>query len=364
MLRSLLYVFVFIVITIMVVIGYLKYQVNDQKIEYILDQCTLSLESQLKNEQMNALEIAVVLSKNEGLVNALENDNEDLGYKILSDIMLSIKTNTNRYIRTQIITSEYNIFARSWDNVYAGMPLEDYRTDLDYFKTHTTPRTSIEVGRRLGIKATVPIYKEGVFLGFIEVIDFFESITKYFSKQGIDLYVMLEDKYFDTAILMQENLTVDRYIVSNRNYNFNHIQTLNKIDFKTLKVDRILYVDNKYIFYETMNNGEGQTIGAFVFVLPEKYLDYFKDPEDDISFLVNVTRSSLYDVVKEEQYQNNMYDKYSVDSLLYIKDIIAKEDRELFFDEAYKKLDAYSKDELIQLMLEHKIIKKIDGKIK
>ena len=145
---------------------------------------------------------------------------------------------------------------------------------------------------------------------------------------------------------------------------FRSIQTLNKIDFKTLKTNRILYEDNKYIFYETMYDGNNEPIGAFVFVLPKEYLEYFRDPEDNISFLMNVTKTSLYDVVKKSNNKGKAFEQYSAESLLYIKDIVMKEDRELFMEEAYKKLDNYTKDELIQLMLDHKIVKRIDGKIK
>jgi hypothetical protein len=113
-----------------------------------------------------------------------------------------------------------------------------------------------------------------------------------------------------------------------------------------------------------MYDGEFKAIGAFVFVLPEKYLNYFRNPEDDISFLINVTRSGLYDVVKEEKYETNIYDDYTASSMVYLQDVIDKEDRQVFLDEAYEKFDKYSKDELIQMMLERKIVKKIDGKIR
>jgi hypothetical protein len=125
-----------------------------------------------------------------------------------------------------------------------------------------------------------------------------------------------------------------------------------------------VHIDKKYIFYENMKDGDSKIIGAFVCVLPERYLEYFRNPEDDISFLINVTRSSLYDVVKEEKYEKNIYDEYSANSLVYLQDVIDKEDRQVFLDEAYDKFDKYSKDELIQMMLNRKIVKKIDGKIK
>ena len=364
MLKKMVFIFVVIVALISVALLYNQGKIKEEKIYHILDQLTLALDSELKSHRMDDLEMALLLSKNEGLINALENDDEDLGYKILFDITTAVKKNTSRHIRSQVITADLNIFARSWDDVYAGMPIGDYRTDLDYFKTHNTPRASVEIGRRVGVKATVPIYKDGVFIGFVEVISFFKSMTEFFSSIGVDLYVLLDVKHTDTAVLMSENLTIDEYVVSNRNYNYSHIQTLNEVDFKELKLNQIVHKDNKYIFYETMYDGNFKAIGAYVFVLPERYLEYFRNPEDDISFLINVTRSGLYNVVKEEKYEKNIYDKYSADSMVYLQDVIDKEDRELFLDEAYEKFDKYSKDELIQMMLERKIVKKIDGKIK
>ena len=364
MLKKIGIIFTIVIVLILVSTYYYKNEIKEQKIYHIMDQMRLTLENQLKAHKMEDLRVALMLSKNKGLIDALENDDEDLGYKIISDVAQTIQKNTGARIRAQVITKELNIFARSWDDVYAGMPIGDYRTDLKYFDTHDTPRTSLEVGRRLGIKATVPVYKEGEFIGYVESISFFKSITDFFSSIGVDLYVLLDVKHTDTAVLMMQNLSIDKYILANRNYNYAHIQTLNTLDFKELKLSGVIHKDSKYIFYENMRDGNGKIIGGFVFVLPERYLDYFRNPEDDISFLINITRSSLYDIVKEESYKENMYDKYSASSLVYLQDVIDKEDREVFFDEAYEKFDKYSKDELIQMMLNRKIVKKIDGKIK
>lgn len=364
MLKKLILLFFSLIIIISIVFTYYKFEVKEQKINNIMDQLSMTLDNQLETHSMDDLKMAISLSKNEGLVNALENDDEDLGYKILADVVETIQYNTDFRIRAQIITKELNIFARSWDDIYAGMPIGDYRTDLDYFKTHTTPRTSIEIGRRLGIKATVPIYKNGEFLGFVEVISFFKSITEFFSTLGVDIYVLLDIKHMDSAVLMTENLSVSDNVIANRNYNNSHIQTLKEIDLKTLKLNKILYKNGKYIFYENMYDGSSKVIGGFVFVLPKRYLEYFRNPDDDISFLINVTRSSLYNIVKEEKYEKSLYGDYEATSMIYLLDGIDKEDRDMFYDEAYEKFDKYSKDELIQMMLDRKIIKKIDGKIK
>ena len=83
MFKNLLLLSIFIGIIIVSVIIYFKYEVKDQKIDYILDQSIAVLDTQIKERQMDALQLATVLSKDMGLVNALENDDEDLGYKII-----------------------------------------------------------------------------------------------------------------------------------------------------------------------------------------------------------------------------------------------------------------------------------------
>jgi len=365
MLKKLILIFSSLTLIIVAVFLYFNLQVQEQKMYHIMDQLRVTLDAQLKEHKMNDLQTAILISKNAALVDALENDDEDLGYILLSETIQEIEKNTGLHIRAQIFTKELNIFARSWDDVYAGMPIGDYRTDLKYFDTHKTPRTSIEIGRRLGVKATVPIYfKDNTLLGYVEVISFFKNMTDFFSSMGVDFYVLLDLKYTDSAVLMMDNFVLLDYLVSNRNYNYSHIQTLKSIDFKELRLSGVVHKDDKYIFYENMHDGEGTIIGGFVFVLPQRYFHYFRDPEDDISFLINVTRSSLYDVTRQEKYKKNAYENFSANSLVYLQDVIEKEDRELFLDEAYEKFDAYSKDELIQMMLNRKIIKKIDGKIK
>jgi hypothetical protein len=56
----------------------------------------------------------------------------------------------------------------------------------------------------------------------------------------------------------------------------------------------------------------------------------------------------------------SVYDK----DLLYLKDTVAPEDRELFLQEAHDRLNAYSKEELIGIMLDYKVNKKIKGEIR
>lgn len=363
MVKNIAFFFALLIIAVFVVFTYYKSQVKEQTLDRILDQCIKSLNYELKSQKLSALEHAIILANNKGLVEALENDDEDLGYEILSEIVKQVKYTAKKDIRAQIITSELNIFARSWDDVYTGMPLGDYRTDLKYFETHKTPRSSLEIGRRLGVKATVPIYVGDRLIGFLEVLDFFQDLTEYFKARGISLYALLDYKYFYTSVFMQQNRTIKDYIIANRSYNWAHIKDLEKLDFKLLKVNKIKSMGNKYFFYENMKNGAGDIIGAFVFVLPQKYLEYFKESDDDISYIANLSKNDLYSVEQHER-EESIFSDLSASEYLYVKNILSNEDYELFLDDAYKKLELYSKEELIQLILHDSSSRKIEGKIK
>ena len=359
---------VFLVITVL--LGgsflYLKQKVTSQTLDRLSDQLTLSLTKQLQEERETALRYALILSQNDALSNALEQEDEDKGFKILSEGMKSIQIHTNALIRSQVITSDYIIFARSWDNSYAGMPLDFHRPDLLYFQTHKNPRAAIEVGRKIGIKATVPIYKEQNILGFVEVVSFFESTKEYFNRLGIDLYVLMDSKFYSTAVFMQGNPTIGKnYILANNKYTQADLKLLNGIDFKVLKDAHILYSQGKYLFYQPMKNGEGETIGAFVFSLTAKQIsNYSHSQQEDISFLIPLSRDQLYDTMAKESFGNVVFQTKYDKELLYMKDIVAPEDREIYMKEAHERLNAYSKEELIGIMLNYKVSKKVQGEIR
>ncbi|MBD3809448.1 MAG: hypothetical protein IE884_02855 [Sulfuricurvum sp.] len=358
-----------IFLVIMAILGgvffYLEKKVTSQTLERLSDQLSLALANQLEKEQSTALRYALILSQNSALSDALEQEDEDKGFEILSEVMESIKLHTDSLIRSQVITADYVIFARSWDYSYAGMPLDFHRPDLLYFQNHKKPRSAIEVGRKLGVKATVPIYHTDRMVGFVEVVSFFESTQEYFDRLGIDMYILMEERFYDTAVFMQDNPAIGKeYILANAKYTQSDLKLLGGIDFKTFKTSRILFQQGRYLFYEPMKNGEGETIGAFVFSLsPKQIKAYAQSDDEDISFLIHLSRNDLYNIIvkkSEEGIFHSLYDK----ELLYLKDTVAPEDREIYLQEARERLNEYSKEELIGIMLDYKVNKEVKGEIR
>jgi len=366
--RYLIYISIFLMVSMALVVSLWNFdkKISWQLADDVSDKLSLSLRSKLEQEKENALRFAIILSENSDIVNALSEGDDDFGHMKLRHIINRINQHATSSINAQVITSDYLIFARSWDedNTYAGMPLDVYREDLNEVKRHKKPRVSIEVGRRLGIKATVPVYVENKLQGFIEVLKFFDESTRFFQKFGIDLYVLLDDSYYETAEFMQNNPMISQYIVANPSLNMLNLKFLQRSDFKKLRQEHVLFSENKYVFYEVMHNGQAETIGAFVFVLSQRSLEHFANTEEDISFLLAFSRNNLYDIVKKEQYDNKLYHSEYDKALLALKDSVPQEDRELFMQEARDVFASYSKEELIAMMLRYKISKPIKGEIK
>lgn len=359
-----------IFLAVMVFLGaafwYFKQEVTSQTLERLSDQLSLTLNNQLDKERATALRFALILGQNTALGEALENDDEERGFKVLSETMEPIKVHTNSLIRAQVITSDYIIFTRSWDRSYAGMPLNYFRPDLLYFQNHHKPRSEIEVGRKLGIKATVPVYYKQNMIGFVEVLSFFEPAQEYFDHLGIDFYILMDKSFYNIAVFMQENpIVANKYILANPKYTQSDLKLLNGIDFKALKNARILFNGEKYLFYQPMKNGGGKTIGAFVFSLTAKQIsNYANSDQEDISFLIHLSRDQLYDMMAKESLGNAIFQTSYDKELLYLKDVVPPEDRELYLQEARERLNAYSKEELIGIMLDYKVSKEVKGEIK
>jgi hypothetical protein len=356
--------FVPVVIFLLYLIVRFESEVRREELDGIGDRLVVALESQLGREEEDALRMALMLSQNEALVEALKNDDEDRGYKLLSEVMDAIKEHTNILLRAQVIGADYTLFARSWDNTYSGMPMEDSRSDLDYFKSHKKPRVSIEVGRRLGIKATVPLFENKKLLGFVEVLQFFDDTTAFFKELGVDLYVLMDEDYYNTAVLMQFNPMIQNYIIANRAFNATHLNMLERLDMKQLRREQVLAQGRYYVFYEPLENAEGVILGAFVMVMPKSQVRHFGNGSETLALLTNFSRQNLYDIVKQKRLEEKIYRSRYDKALLYLKDTVSDEDRELFLQEAQEILESYTKEELIALILEHRSARRIEGEIR
>ncbi len=306
----------------------------------------------LSSYNSQALMIAITLAQNEALRSALEEIDEERGHEILSRSLNYLK----RYsdigdVRAQIIAKDLTIFARSWDKEYAGMPLEGFREDLSSF-TINHPKVGVETGRLLTIKATAPIKKGYKTIGYLEVISFFEPIAKQLREQGIELFVLMKSDFLDVATLMRENPTLANYVIANRNYNKIIYKDLKGIDFRRLLEEGFYKDKNFFYMLIPMYNSSQQKIGLYLLALSKQRTRELIDLQKNVSFFLQFDRKGFYDLInlwqRPQANFNSVYDRSVLEFLAKVKDEELKREFEV---EAREILREYSKEELIDIIL-------------
>ena len=331
-------------------------QITDITTDLVVDIFSSTLES----TKSNLLSIAISLASDKGIKDAILSDDNDEAYKILNSVASSISNNTlNERVKFQIITKDLYIFARSWDSIFYGMPIEDFRPDLTYMNTR--PKVSVEVGRMLSIIATVPIIHKSKVIGYLEIIRLFDDFINNFKQQGIDLFVLLDDKYYDNAIFMQDNDVIDNYIISNQDYNRLSYGILKKIDWDKLKGDKVIKDNKALIIYKEILNFEKSYIGAFVFVINKEVITQHFNQK--LMFFINFTHKEILNVsqIINKQKEYELYSNMEVDELLRL--FYKRVDRDKLTTIVKQRLQKLNKDQIINQVLSIEYNKKISGEI-
>lgn len=121
---------VLILMVLLITIVYFYLQNRQEFINRVNSVLINLLDKQIEQEKSKAFSFALALSQNETLQTALQNKDSAKGYEILRRYMKTLETFSGSKVRTQIISKDFVIFARSWDNSDAGLNIKPYRPDL------------------------------------------------------------------------------------------------------------------------------------------------------------------------------------------------------------------------------------------
>ncbi len=335
---------------------------QDNKLNEVSDNILTLFRHEMDIQKSNALFLSVSLSGDKALKEALLDEDEEQGYTILINKLNKLKQYTFiKDVRTQLLTKDLYIFARSWDNTFAGMPLEGFREDLQLIRKIRKPKVSIDPGRLLTIKATTPFRDDGKLIGYIEAIKTFDEITIILRKRDIELTVLMYDDFLDVATLMRENPSFGDFVVSNKNYNNTVYEDLKEID--TAVFERENYIEREKFVHilDVMRDSAGEKIGFYVLSVAKNKLNEYEKMKDNISFFLNISKTDLYNVVESSERKvgsyKSVYDKALLDGL-------SNEEKISFEETAKEILKAYNQEELIDIILEKKHHKKIEGRIR
>ncbi len=319
----------------------------------------------LDYEMVNLLSLSMALSEDGELKNALIFDDESKGYHILSNLSKRFKKYTHlKSLRIQVLTPDFFIFARSWNEGFEGMPIWWFRDDLETFTQNSKPKVGMETGRLLTFKATIPIRSGLKIIGYLEVIKFIDEFAIKLRKRGIELFALMDEKYLEKAELMRDFPRIEKYVISNQNFNQQLLGKIKEIDWKTFLNKPYSYEDTILYLNEPMYNGEGKQIGLYLLAISDDALKKFEKENERVSFFTQFSDDDVKQVVNawENPYGSfrNQYDK----DLIAFLPKLQKEDKLNLELEAKSILRTYSKEELIDMVLENNHKEKKIGEIR
>ena len=120
---------------------------------------------------------------------------------------------------------------------------------------------------------------------------------------------------------------------------------------------------NMSFFYKAILNADDENIGSFILVLTEERLKLFSAFETELDTFFTYARKDIYNSIKTRK-KLSPYNKILNKELLMLKHCAYNEDKIYIEEKLSTKLQSYSKDELISLLLETNPNNISRGKIK
>lgn len=153
------------------------------------------LQTLIKEKQNTTATIGLGLSTNQAIIDTLKNNkNSRLN---LQSYSIHLKKSSNfKNVWFQLISKEGISLQRSWTD-FKGDKVSDVRIDIQEMIKKPKIMNSMSVGKfDMTFKSMVPIYDlKKEFLGIIEVITHFNSISKNLKAKGIDALILADKKY-------------------------------------------------------------------------------------------------------------------------------------------------------------------------
>ena len=330
----------------------------------LVDHVLRDFREGLAYEMADLLSFSLALSEDGELKNALIAEDEDKGHVILSKITERFKKYTHlKSLRIQVLSSDFFIFARSWNKGFEGMPIWWFREDLKNLTRNTQPKVGMEIGRLLTFKATIPIRSVGKLLGYLEVIKFVDEMVEKLHKREIALFALMDEQYLNQAALMRDFPQVHGHVIVNQNFNDDFLHRVEALDWKKLESESYLAQDGRLYIAEPMRNGEGKKIGIYLLILSdEAQAQYAQNPSQNTLFN-HFSNRDIEGVVTSWEHPHGSFREQEDRELIEILPKLTREDKQELERKAKKILQGYSKNELIDIILSNEHNEKKRGEI-
>ncbi|MDK2040978.1 cache domain-containing protein [Aliarcobacter butzleri] len=244
--KNFIFLFIVVISTLLYFLNKYNNIIEQNEIDIFVSNQVELVQQELTNQKNQALSLAILFSKNQNIIDNLEQDKPKELKKEILKLLEIIKTYSNQNnLQVQIHTKDLKVFVRSWEDKDSGLSLESFRKGLVKVKETKEPYVSNELGKRFNIKAIAPIFnKSDEYIGTIEVIMDYSDLKNRLKYMGIDIIALLEKEYLQIAKSHQNSEFLYDYVVIEDEYDKSFFDFL---------LSNKEYLSNKKFYYENKN---------------------------------------------------------------------------------------------------------------
>lgn len=207
LLASILVVFVFYILT----------QINsNNNLVNRLENALNTTRNLFEEQKRYALSLSLLLSEDKEIIDSFKAQNREESFSIVNRKIHTLKMLQNSSFEVQIHNKDLSTYLRNWDISIKDIPLKDFRQGLVKVYEDKKPLVSIELGKRLNIKAISPIMDKQTMIGSLETIIDFEYLAQQLTQKGYTLFVLLDKQFLNIATELENNPHYQEYIVVNK----------------------------------------------------------------------------------------------------------------------------------------------------
>ena len=316
--NSRIYIFTlaFVVLVLLVIFSYL-YFLKSTKEDFIYNNyekqaLTLrgSLQSMIEAKQKSTLGLAITLATHDKELVKYINKRE-IPASYYDDLITQYSKNTfYKNIWIQVVDSKGISLYRSWSKIH-GDNLSQIRVDIKNALKIKKSQMSISTGTfDISLKSIAPIFSDGRFIGLVEIISHFNSITKVLAQKGVES-IVLADEHFKKQLKHPWNkIFIGDYYVSNKTADKKLIEYLSRHNIQDY-FNNSYKIENGYLITSYLIRDNNNPVGAYIMF--EKLKDISSENIDDfilkwlifgfivVTFIAIVGNIGIYYVLQRQK---------------------------------------------------------------
>jgi len=272
----------------LIVIGFIvlynfiaKQKLKKEAVSQRMETLYSIINDQVKKKEEATMLISLLISENGTIIKALNENDRELGISRIQQFLDSMKHTDYKNVKMHIITKDLKSFIRSWVPKKFGDDIT-FRKILTKVKSAKSPHTEHDIGKDgYSISNFTPIIREGEFFGIFEIKTGTGSIDRDLKLRNMKFITLINK---DLMVEKNESLLIiDNYFVNNKWFADDTYAFAEKIDYKTLLMQKYLITNEYFITFQPIKNLDNKEIGINVIAEPISILNHGLDSLNNVA---------------------------------------------------------------------------------